>query len=230
MNNSDIAAKIQRIIAKADSSTSENEADTFMTKAHALMEAHGLSLLDLGKLDSDDPIGHDRDTYISSDPWKDKIGYDLARYYGAELITKPTGRTQRSYFVFGRLSARATFSLMLPFVLRQVATLALAEHRAHRYPNAAKARTALANALCIRLKGLTRDNQHRVTATNGKSSLNALVPVDLIQQEIDQEFTKVTPSRAKFTTDFNAVKKAETVSLNRQTSADKSALRIERTN
>lgn len=223
-----IAEKIAKIIAKANSTTSETEAETFMAKAQAMMEEHGLNLLDLGRLDAEDPIGHDEKVYVSSDGWKDKVAGQLALYYGCRLVRDPYTRTSWSYVVFGRESARITFTLMLPYVLKQVAKMALNEHAAGRYSSPARARTALANALAIRLHRLRQKNEDHLEASRGAKGLNALVPVDLIKAEMDERYGEkgLRTSRANYKTDHNAMSKAERVSLNRQTAASPSALRI----
>lgn len=225
---SKIAEKIAKIIAKADSTTSETEAETFMTKAHALMEQHGLSLLDIGKLDSDDPIGVTENTYVSSDGWKDTIAGQLARYYGAELARCPHGRASRSYTVAGRESARITFQLMLPFVIKQVARIALQEWKAGNYPTRTKAQAAIANAMGIRLYRLRQEQKADAVAKHGAARQNALVPVDLVQEALEEHFGgNLRTARSKsWNTDSNAMHKAEQVSLHRQTAAHKGAKRI----
>ena len=222
---SDIAQKIAKLIAKADSSTHPEEADAFMSKAHAMLEAHGLSLLDLGTLDSDDAVGKTDNAMLSSDGGKDKIAFPLAAYYGCELVIAhaPGTRSTKRYVLFGRESARVTFQLMAPFVFRQVARMALVEQKSGAYSTPAKARTALAGALAMRLYRLTAANEARPQG----SGLNALVPVDIIRQARDLAFPKATPSRMKHDHDYNAQEVAKRVSLNQQAPAPKGALRIE---
>ena len=221
-----IAEKIAKIIAKADSTTSQTEAETFMAKAQAMMEEHGLSLLDLGRLDAEDPIGHTDRAYVSSDGWKDKVAGQLATYFGCKIVRDQITKTSYAYVVFGRESARVTFSLMLPYVLKQVAKMALDEHAAEHYPPA-RARSALANATAIRLFRLAKDNREATEASRGTAGLNALVPVDLIDAEIAAVYRGgLKSSRANYATDANARAKAERISLHRQTAAPSNAKRL----
>lgn len=222
---SKIADKISKLLAIADSTVHKEEADAFMAKAHALLEEHGLSLLDLGKLNSEDPVGNSGNIYTSSDPWKDQVAFKLACYYGCEMITRRSGKTTRGFYVIGRESARITFQLMLPFVLRQVAALALSELAKGHYRTAARARTSIANALAIRLWKLTEANEKARPASHG-SGINALVPVDLIEHLIKQDFPVVKPSKARYDHDYNAVEVANKVSLNQQTPARADALKL----
>lgn len=221
---SDIAQKIAKLIAKADSSTHPEEADAFMAKAHAMLEAHGLSLLDLGKLDSEDAVGRTDRAMVSSDSWKDKISFRLAAYYGCELVlihARGT-RSSKEYVVFGRESARVTFQLMAPFVFRQVAKLALAEYKRGAYDSRVKALNALAGALAARLIRLRQANQSRPQG----SGLGALVPVDMITAARDEAFPDARTTKAKLTHDYNAQEVAKRVSLNQQAPAPADALRI----
>ena len=114
----DYAQKIKQIIAKAESTNSQAESESLMAKAHQLMTEHGLSMLDLGCLDKDDPLGRDEDLYNNaSDTWQLNVGYALARYYGCRLISAD-GHTKSAtkWVIFGRESARITFNLMWPFI------------------------------------------------------------------------------------------------------------------
>lgn len=208
-----IAEKISKIIAKADSTTNDTEADIFMAKAHAMLEAHGLSLLDLGKLDSENPLGQSNNVYTSSDGWKDKVAFKLAAYYGCELVTVPYGRARKHYVTFGRESARITFELMLPFVLKQVARIANREFKKGNYASPARAHTAIAGATATRLTRLIWADREREPVGHG---VNALVPVDMIQQLRDEAFPSAKPSKAKNKHDFNAQEAAKEISLHQQ--------------
>jgi hypothetical protein len=195
-----IADKIAKIIAKADSSTHPEEAEAFMAKAHAMMEQHGLSLLDLGRLDSDDPVGKDLNAYHNNnvDHWRYQVGGALANYYGCRIIGEKTftdrGQARGRYWhVFGRESARITFTVMWPFVDRQVMAMAREAHKAGVYSSIPKARTAIGKALAIRLYDMVEVQEERRENDTG---LNALVPVDIIQAEIDATFSNVKKGRA----------------------------------
>lgn len=220
-----IAAKIAKLIAKADSSTHPEEADTFMTKAQALLEAHGISMLDLGKL-GDDAVGHDEDAYRSSENWKNKLANQLAIMYGCTLVTDPVTLKQVKYVVFGRESARVTFTLMFPYILRQVQKLANIEQKAGRYATRHKAMVAVAGALTIRIYRMNAAAKAGEASTKQTTGVNALVPVDIIEAAVAERFPQLRMSKATIRADRNAHDVASRVSLHRQTSATSAARQL----
>lgn len=220
MNIETIAAKIQRLIAKADSSTHEEEADTFMTKAQALMEQHGLSLLDLGRLDAEDPVGETTDDELrnnGSARWRFVLAGQLARYYGCKLIGDQRG-SFLYWHLFGRESGRVTFQLMWPYVVRQVMKLGNEGAKAGHYSSGKNGHKAVALALASRIGAMASAEERRRNAATGTTSsqLNALVPVDMIRQCVEQAFPKLRTTKSRFTYDPNAAKAAAGVNLDTQ--------------
>ena len=129
-----IADKISKLIAHADSTTNEEEAATFMKKVRDLLEQHGMSLMDVGRLQEDDPLGVDKDSVYYNVPdgcFRDLI-FELAEYYGCKATigkrqVRTTHKNARHSFVtrmavtlYGRESARVTFQLMWPYVEREL--------------------------------------------------------------------------------------------------------------
>lgn len=221
---SHIAEKIAKLIAKADSTTHEAEAETFMAKAHALLEAHGLSMLDLGTI-GEDPVGRDDNVihFFAAEGWCSRMLFKLAIYYGCELVQFKRGN-KTTATVFGRESARVTFTLMAPFVMRQVRQKArkLAKEEG---TSESRAKTALGNAMTFRLQDLIAAQQQRPEYQ--ATGVNALVPVDVIKETIQEAFPTSKKQRAaNLRTSLAAMAAAETVSLNRQTSASPKAKRI----
>lgn len=230
--SADIADKLKKIIAKADGTSNEAEAATFMAKAQQLMIEHGLTLLDLGKLDSDDPVGHARDMYHNqSDAWKKLVGWNLGTYYGCKVIMSKETISRTAWVVFGRESARTTFALMWPYIDQQVSQLAKQATAAGHYETLSKAKTAIGNSLAIRIGILNRERAEAEKATSGASGkatgLTALVPVDIIESAIAEVFphTKTT-SRKGVKTDGVARSLAGQVRLNAQVGAGSGARRI----
>jgi len=229
-----IAETIRKIIAKADSTAHPEEASVFMEKALRMMEAHGLSLLELGRLDSDNPVGVDMYFFESTKTteWRQTLGTQLAKYFGCRLIVLRSkdmfGKTQNIYHsLAGRESARVTYQLMWPYVLRQVMKQAAEANRNGEYEHPSQGYKAVADALSLRLMRLNRD---RAAAAPEQRGVNALVPVDLIQFAIDEAFaatggTKKTAGK-KVRVDDNAMSRASSISLHRQASADTAVRRI----
>jgi len=217
-----IADKIRKILAVADSTTNPDEADTFMAKAQSMLEAHGLSLLDLGRLDSEDPMGTDRDATKNfvAESWLKIVSACLARYYGAERVTSQYKNTI-NHAVIGRESARITYQLMQPFVARQVRQLARGAFKAGEFRSESRAKTAIGNALALRIDRLASEQEDRRKEDLPGKGLNALVPVDLIRLEMEAQFPNLSNSgKARMVSTTAASRAAAAkVSLNRQTGA-----------
>lgn len=176
---SNIADKISKLIAKAESTTHPEEQDTFMAKVHQLLEQHGMSLLDIGKLQSDDPVGRSKISsayYASESSFRD-VAFAAARYYGCKATVTNIGN-HRMVAVYGRESARITFELMWPYIkksIRRHARRLVAEEGS----TFARQQRYVADALTGRLNLLYWKNQPK--GHEGKG-VNALVPVDLIDE------------------------------------------------
>ncbi|TQE99523.1 MAG: DUF2786 domain-containing protein, partial [Spiribacter salinus] len=141
-----MAQKIAKLMRKADSTTHPEEAEAFMSKAQELMIQHGLNLLDLGKL-HEDPVDVQREAATSSSSygWSCKVAGALAALYGCELVYHKHGNNF-IYDIVGRESARVTFVMMLPFVLKQIKALARKGYKEGHYNSAMTAATRVGNA------------------------------------------------------------------------------------
>lgn len=213
-----IADKIAKIIAKADSTTNEEEAETFMAKAHELMTKHGLDLLAVGKLNSDDPLGRTQDAASASASysWAAMMGSQLARYYGCRVVLTGTRKTN-TFDVFGRESARVTFQLMFPYVYRQVMKVARELHKEGKFPTGGKARTAVGNALALRLHRMAKEQEGAREAAPKSSGLNELVPVDLIENMMVEAYPNLRSARSRSVkTNAAATEAAGRINVNRQ--------------
>lgn len=222
--------KIRKIIAKADSSTHPEEAAIFLEKAHKLMQENGLSLLDLGRLDSDDPVGVDKWFYTSfkTTPYWETLAYALARYFGCRLIVTLKSDKNKLHSIGGRESARITYQLMWPFIMRQVKALAVANYKSGHFAHPKTAYKEIALALAIRISDIVRE---REAAEQRQAStlmqVNALVPVDMIDAALAEVFPDMTKGKAKkITLTQHAIDEAQKVSLYTQAPAPKSALKI----
>jgi hypothetical protein len=215
MTTEAIALKIKRLLAHADSTTHPEEADTFLRKAHELMSAHGFDLFNLGTLDLEDPVGHDAHCYRSGsqDPWRTHLGGALARFYGCRITW--TRGANRYWTVYGRLSARVTFQLMYPFVDRQVLQLAREAQRAGHYPSVARARTAIATALYHRIWQMIWDREAKIDPSQ-KTFQNALVPVDMVDSEVQRVVGNIRSTPMRSTTDNTGRRLASQVRLDEQ--------------
>lgn len=232
-HNTKIADRIAKIIAHADSTGNAQEAEAFMAKAHAMLEEHGMSLLDVGRLHEDE-LGVSRDCAMYSmveDSYRD-MAFALALYYGCEAtigtryVEGRRGRTvkRRAITLYGRESARTTFIVMWPYIKRCVARagveLKALDQKAYgeSFSRSVYMRH-VANALASRLCRLRRSAEHaRWKAGVASTGVNALVPVDLIEQLLPKGLPVAKP-RAAVTT-AEARKKAEDINLSKQVRED----------
>lgn len=214
---SDIAQKIAKLIALADSTTHPEEADTFMAKAQALMVAHGLSLLDLGRLDAEDPVGRDMEFYSYGNAnagWRGVVLSQLAQFYGCKTVRVSRGRTD-TFCLFGRESARITVMLMWPYVYRQILSTGAELHKAGLYKGVKTAQAHVANALALRINKLVKEQQTSTPAA--PRGLNALVPVDIIEQEMAVAFPNLKEGKARTVNTTRAASQAANgISLHKQ--------------
>lgn len=213
-----IADKIRKLIAHADSTSNQYEAEAFMAKVHDLLQAHGMSLLDVGKL-TEDAVGVDVDTMSTSATysWMTHVAGALARYYGCRAITIKRGNSV-IWSVAGRESARVTFTLMVPYVQRCVQDLGLEAFRSGVYGSRLQSVARIGNALAFRINDMVRENQAATEASGvATTGVNALVPVDLIQQAVDELWPELRKGRAvKLATDKYARDAAAKVNLSAQ--------------
>jgi hypothetical protein len=215
------ADKIAKIIAKAEGTDNAEEAAIFMQKAQAMMEQHGIDLLELGKLDEQDPVGLDRAKLDVNATWKRRLATQVARFYGCEAVATTTNTKKVYLSLAGRQNARATFYAMWPFVLEQVSKLASDGFKSGVYGTRNKGQRYIANALCTRLHAMRLENEKALkskeTATVTATGLNSLVPVDIIASALEEEFGKLGSFRAaRVTTNGAARADASKVRMDRQ--------------
>lgn len=209
-----IAQKIAKLIAKADSSTHPEESETFMVKAHDLMIRNGLDLMDLGRL-SEDPTGIDEDAYQhpAAYSWLHRVASAAANYYGVSFRRFTLGRTM-TYTVSGRQSARITFLLMMPYLYREVMRLGRELYKAGEYRSAMTATTRVGNSLASRIWAMVPE-----TKKYEGEGINALVPVDINRQLLDDRYGEArTPRGGTVRVDAASEAAAANINLSRQTS------------
>ena len=227
-NLTSIADKITKMIAKAESSTHAEEADAFMSKVHKMMEDYGLSLLDLGRLNSDDPVSVDREAYTilkSGNSWAREVLCALSEYYGCEHCYF-VGHKEVRFCLAGRKSAQVTFKLMAGFILRQVRKMANDAAKRGLFESPSKGRTSIGNALALRVSRLAYEMRAKDSAS--ASSVNALVPVDMNKAALKEAYENIRIVKARdVKMDLMGHLLASEVSLNLQTGSSDQHLKIE---
>lgn len=187
MSNQKIADRISAMIAKAESSTHPEEAATFMAMVHKMLEEHGMSMLDVGTLNSDDPVGHKRRAgkfYASESSFRD-TAFSLAEYYGCTAYISVMGN-HRYITVIGRESARITFELMWPYVKKCIRAEArrLTKEEGSTF---ARQQRWVADALTHRIDKILFERRYGANAPQDRG-VNALVPVDVINAYCKEHF------------------------------------------
>ena len=214
-----IREKIQKIIDKAKSTTSEVEADSLLAMAQSLMEKHQIEAFELG--DNSDPVGMTVGQSGQSGPsaYKPLVQRALAAYYGARTIRCWNNQTTYRIEIVGPESARITTELMTEYVWDQV------KAEAKRLADAGEGKRdalirKIANALTARIWGLVAEQERSqrgetrtVTATK-----NALVVKDATDAWVAQHYPNLQAagkSKGRTTT-RSAANAAAGININRQ--------------
>lgn len=234
MTSEKIADKIRKLLAHADGTSNPEEAEIYMAKVHAMLQANGLSMVDLGTINDEDPVSHvrtDRHNTAHS-PWRRRVANMLAQYYGCKLVVDYQTKENVDLVIFGRQSAILTFELMWPYVARRVLELARREHSLGHYTAAGVARNKIGNALSSRIWAMIcerkAEEERAATPVNMGTGSNALVPVDMLDAAAAELLGGLTQNKAKpIKIDMNARAVAREVSLNAQATGRAAQKRIQ---
>jgi hypothetical protein len=242
-----IAAKIKALIAKAQSTEHEAEADAFMRKAQEMLEQYQLDLGSL--LDADDPVIIDEKGFEqteSSPSWYKDLYIAVAALYGCKavidyrMLNTARGNLRPGYGIelTGRESAIVTTQLMFPWIKQQcfeagrkVWREATIKHYGYEVPDAnneKKQARRVGNALVQRIWKLVRANEARPPVT--EAAKNALITVDRVLQVYNEHYQDLGEARKRGTVATNAAARAaaEGIGLHRQTGGSSPTLAIGR--
>ena len=215
--------RIQKMLAKAASTTSEAEAAAIMEKVSSLLEEHGLGLADLSPRDarSNDPVETQRDVghFFAAEGWMRRMSSALATYCGVRIVWTTVGYKTRIHVV-GRESCRAVFIAMMPYLRTAIRRLAKAGVDSGRYRSLSQASNDLGKAMTYRLFSLAKARQR--AEAQAQRSHNALVPYDEIAGAMQATFGDVaTATFRRVEVSAKAIADAETISLNDQIHGDR---------
>jgi len=176
MTRESIKTKIAALLAKAEGTDNEFEAQTFMAKVNELLEKHQIEMHEIRQAQGDqDPMGKqtgETNVYASM-LWARDLGGMLARYYGCRYVYYRRGN-HFDYEVVGRESARMTFELMFPFIITQVRLQA--KHLCVGSYNVASKSVMereVGQALIVRIARMVKDAEAQRVVLTGKG----LIPV-----------------------------------------------------
>lgn len=215
-----ILTKIKALLAKAASTTNQNEAQAFAEKANELMEKYQVDVDAIRA--SDDPVGKDHSYEGKSAGWRQSLSCATARYYGCRsVITKDYTGVSRVE-IFGRESARITALAMFPYFQKTVLAMSR-EMAALTGMNKQACSRQIGMELSQRLRSLAPVMEHGNPAVVGK---NALIRLDEINQLVEETYPHLRKGRrTRFTTSQMARNYANSVGLSSQMGA-RSNLRL----
>lgn len=240
-----IAAKIQALIAKAQSTTHEAEAEAFMRKAQEMLEQYQIDLGSL--LDADDPVIIDEKGFEqteSSPSWYKDLYIAVAALYGCKavidfrMLETSRGNRRPGYGIelTGRESAIVTAKLMFPWIKgqcfekgREVWREVTVRHYGYAVPDAneeKKQARRVGNALVQRIWRLVRQNEARTPMT--EAGKNALITLDRVLQVFNEHYTDLDDPRKRspVATNAAALAAAENIGLHRQAGSGSATLAI----
>lgn len=226
-----IAAKIQALIAKAQSTEHEAEAEAFMRKAQDLLEQHQIDLGEL--LDADDPVIIDTDGFEqteASPSWYKDLYVAVAGMYGCKAVIAPKliatsrGNHRWGYAIelTGRQSAIVTSQLMFPWIKQQCfekgRKLVRDTYGFNDSNEEKKQARRVGNALVQRIWRLVALEKQKNQVANTDVARNALVTVDRVLQVFNNHYQDLNKSRARGPTVTNAAAReaANSIGLHRQ--------------
>lgn len=205
-----IKKKIAALLAKAEGTDNEFEAETFMAKVNELLERHQMDMHEIRAMGDDDPLGHELGTFkcYASMSWIKLVAHNLALYYGCTTIWCKKGN-HFTYQVVGRDSARTTFELMLPFVVTQLRRAAT-KMASETGMTTSVAQRQIGQALAVRIHALNVANAKVRDDLAGKG----LIPVTDIDAYLDDHFANLRKGKARTVkTSLSAREHADRISL-----------------
>lgn len=173
-----IADRVRKMVAKAGSTNSHDEAMMIMAKVESMLQEHGMTMLQAHTLDRDDPVARADGAIVLPKGlgYAPSLACAIGDYYGAYGVVT-WKNDERVVTFFGRESAVQTVCVMFHYLLKEINRLAGVGHKAGKFRTKTVGMTAVGNALVIRIGEINRANEKRTAGT-----ANALVPYDVIDQ------------------------------------------------
>lgn len=220
----DIVDRIQKLLAKANSTTSMAETETIMVMVHQLLTKHGISLLQVEKKANEyDPVGTDFDAFRfwAAENWARRLAVAAGEYYGVKVFWLKRGNLT-TVMTVGRESCRAAFHFMMPYLVKQIRRLSERGVKSGHYESRTRGCTQVSIALGNRLLALAAVDDRSERGRKEQAGRNMLVPVDLVEQEIAESIgtPRMQTLRTKTFVTRQALRDAESVNLADQLRSD----------
>lgn len=218
-----IKQRIMALLAKANGTDNEHEAEAFLAKAMDLMQQYQLDVADM--VDADDPILKHvgMEAAESGHAWRWKLYSAVAQLYGCKSIhvgkavKGKNGRLVPGYeqVLVGRESAIITTDLMYPWIVQQVKDAAKRIASISGMSEQGQAKRVAA-ALISRIHKLVKAQQEAEPTT--AAGRNALVVLNQVVAKYEELFPDAVTMKARpSVTDGLARAAAEGIGLHRQT-------------
>lgn len=199
---SKIKARIAAVLAKATSTTSQAEAETFLQKARDLMEQYQIDSVDVESNGQPaDPLGTSFTNWFQPNtPAAEK--YEcmaaVARFFGCKVMYFGTSRRRR-VDIHGSEAARATFEMMFPFVWKQILDLSKRGTTGTTQAYRRRLQRDITRALILRVTDLywKAKAEREAKASAGTGTALVLVGLDTQLDAFVQDFYGVEIQKSK---------------------------------
>lgn len=223
-DQSKIIARIRALLAKANGTDNQNEAEAFLAKANQLLEEHQLSHFSLG--DPGDPIQAGVASFeaaAKSPSWHKNLFIAVGMYYGAQVAIATKFERNRNGVLqevkvvelTGKLSSIETAKVMFPWIKSQCNERG--RFLAIIYPELTASQHArrVGNALTARIHRLIWERKEEGPKT--EAARNALILVDQVKARFDDHYGELKEARkAQSKTNAAAREQAASIGLHRQ--------------
>lgn len=227
-----IKIRIQALLAKANGTDNEHEAEAFLAKAMELLQQYQLDVSDL--VDAGDPILHHVGLKgaDSGHVWRWRLYSAVAQLHGCKSIHVDIGymRNEDGSFVLGkggryvpgyeqrlvgRESAVITTDLMYPWIVEQVRSKAKELCKLTGMSEQGQAKRVAA-ALISRIHKLIAEQAGNAPST--EAGKNALLVLDQVSAAYEEHYPSTELMKSRARTDSLSRDAANSIGLHKQTS------------
>lgn len=189
MADDKIKDKLRALLAKAEGTDNEHEAEIFMSKVNELLERHQLEMHEIRK--DADPISMEKGTvkFSTSCSYFREFIFAVCGYYGGKALVSKVGGNFH-YRIVGRDSVRTTIELMMPYIVTQLRRAGRRYAQTYGYSDSV-AQREVAKALISRIYRETDTQDAHRSDLVGKG----LIPVTDLDAFIEEKFPNVKEAK-----------------------------------
>jgi hypothetical protein len=232
MADSKILSRIKALLAKANSTDNEHEAEAFLAKAQELLQQHQLNASALG--DFDDPILAAQVAFSAaakSPSWHKNLFIAVGVYYGARVAISTriernkngTWQQVKDVELTGKLSSIETAKVMFPWIKAQCNERGRFLSILYPEMTASQHARRVGNALNNRIARLIAEAKSDGPKT--EAARNALVLMDQVEARFKDHYGELKEARqSRSRTNAAAREQAEGIGLHHQAGHDSQLL------